>query len=262
MTCQQCVESLHAYVDGELSPDEMDAVRAHLDTCAACAQAHASIRDTSRLLRANLMRYPAPDVLKARIRASAAAEEQSASASATARPRTWSRRWSQGWSRTATAAVVAAMLGSVATASVMRRGMAASAATDDVLASHIRSLMPGHLTDVASNDQHNVKPWFNGRVNLSPPVPRLDSVGFPLLGGRLDYVGGRQTAVVVYMRRQHVINVFWRPAAGERVEARPTMSSDNGYNMIRGRRDGLEYWIVSDLNRAELDDFRRRLELD
>src|SRR5512133_190264 len=119
MTCEQCVESLHAYVDGELSPDEMDAVREHLDTCAACAKAHVSIRDTSRLLRANLMRYPAPDVLKARIRASAAAEGQGTAAPAVAR----SSGWARGWSRTAAAAVVAAMLGSVATASVMRRGV-------------------------------------------------------------------------------------------------------------------------------------------
>ena len=259
MTCQQCVDSLHAYADGELSPDEMDAVRSHLDTCAACARAHASIRDTSRLLRENLMRHRAPDVLKARIRASVAAEGEGAAVLAPARPRAWSDGWSSGWSRTAAAMVVAAMLGSVATASLMQRGVAAGAVTDDVLASHIRSLMPGHLTDVASSDQHNVKPWFNGRVNLSPPVPRLDSAGFPLVGGRLDYVDGHAAAVVVYLRRQHVINVFWWPTTDDRVEARASVSSENGYNVIRGRRDGMEYWIVSDLNRAELDDFHRRL---
>src|SRR5438309_2750506 len=108
MTCQQCVDSLGAYVDEELSQDEMDAVRAHLETCAACAQAYAPIRDTSRLLRANLMRYPAPDVLKARIRASLAADAQLETGPVRARPRSWA----QGWTRTAAAALVAAMLGS------------------------------------------------------------------------------------------------------------------------------------------------------
>ena len=118
--------------------------------------------------------------------------------------------------------------------------------------------MPGHLTDVASNDQHNVKPWFNGRVNMSPDVPRLDSLGFPLIGGRLDYVDGRNVAVVVYMRRQHVINVFSWPASGA-AEQTAESSSSNGYHLLRARHNGMEVWIVSDLNEAELKDFARTL---
>jgi anti-sigma factor RsiW len=134
---------------------------------------------------------------------------------------------------------------------------------DEVLASHIRSLLPGHLTDIASNNQHNVKPWFAGRVNLSPPVPRLDSLGFPLVGGRLDYVAGHSAAVVVYTRAQHVINVFWwAPLDGEPDERGAGVASDNGYHLISGRRDGLQYWIVSDVNVAELQQFRRLLDPD
>jgi anti-sigma factor (TIGR02949 family) len=256
MQCDRCIDSLHAYVDGELLPDEMDAVRRHLEGCAACTRAYETIRDSSRLLRSTLMRYPAPDVLKARIRVSAAAETQRAGAP----PRSRSAVDRMVRSRVAAVALIAAVVGSGATAAVMRRGAAQSPVAEQVLASHIRSLMPGHLTDVASNDQHNVKPWFNGRVNLSPPVPRLDSVGYPLVGGRLDYVDGHPVAVVVYQRRQHVINVFWwAPQDGAAASSAPAMSSDNGYNIIRGRRDGLEQWIVSDLNTAELQDFARRL---
>jgi anti-sigma factor RsiW len=117
--------------------------------------------------------------------------------------------------------------------------------------------MPGHLTDVASTDQHNVKPWFNGRVDASPAVPRLDSSDYPLVGGRVDYIGGRAVSAVVYARRQHVINVFSWPASGA-TQSPGALASRNGYHVIRSRHDGLETWIVSDLNVAELEDFARR----
>jgi anti-sigma factor RsiW len=122
------------------------------------------------------------------------------------------------------------------------------------VASHIRALMPGHLTDVASTDQHNVKPWFNGRVDLSPPVPRLDSIGFPLIGGRLDYVEGRTVPVVVYGRRQHLIDVYAWPDARER-GSETSASSRNGYNVIGWHANGMSLEAVSDLNRPELEQF-------
>jgi anti-sigma factor RsiW len=114
--------------------------------------------------------------------------------------------------------------------------------------------MPEHLTDVRSNDQHNVKPWFNGRLDFSPTVPRLDEQGFPLLGGRLDYVHGRPVAVVVYGRRQHVINVFSWPASDDGA-ATSAPRSRNGYNLEHWRDGAVEYWAVSDLNAAELHTF-------
>jgi anti-sigma factor RsiW len=117
--------------------------------------------------------------------------------------------------------------------------------------------MPGHLTDVASNDQHNVKPWFNGRVDMSPNVPRLDSLGFPLVGGRIDYINGRSVPVIVYTRRQHVINVYGWPS--NTVGDKPVTASSHGYNLIRVPVNGEEMWIVSDLNRNELEGFVRLL---
>ena len=114
--------------------------------------------------------------------------------------------------------------------------------------------MPGHLTDVLSTEHHTVKPWFNGRVDVSPSVPNLDGAGFPLIGGRADYVRGRVVPVVVYARRQHMINVYAWPstAAGG---APPNDLSRNGYHFVTWRSGGIEYWAVSDLNDAELHTF-------
>jgi anti-sigma factor RsiW len=197
------------------------------------------------------MRYKAPDVLRARIRATLTEPK---------REEVGARRVSvlettvPAVARHLAAAAVIALLSSAVTYSAMRNRPALNAVRDEVVASHIRSLMPGHLTDVASNDQHNVKPWFNGRVNLSPDVPRLDSVGFPLVGGRVDYIDGHNVATIVYTRRQHVINVFVWPST-DRSDTSPEVSARNGYNVIHVRRRGEEIWLVSDLNLAELRAF-------
>src|SRR5262245_25987583 len=114
--------------------------------------------------------------------------------------------------------------------------------------------MPRHITDVASNDSHNVKPWFNGRVDLSPAVPRLDSAGFPLVGGRLDYVGGRPVTAIVYMRRQHIINVFSWPI-DDRGSHSPALSTEKGYHLVHWSDGGVEFWTASDLNVPELEQF-------
>jgi anti-sigma factor RsiW len=253
MTCKECLENLGPYVDGELPADEAARVEEHLRDCADCAATHRQLVDTSSQLRSGLMRYEAPDVLKARIRASLGESGRDVGPRRVPLP----SRGRSGWARAVAAAAVVAIVSSGLTFAAMR-DRASSSVEQEVLASHIRSLMPGHLTDVASNDQHNVKPWFNGRVNLSPDVPRLDSIGYPLVGGRVDYIDGHNVAAVVYTRRQHVINVFWWPASdGE--AASPSVSSSHGYNLIRARRNGEEVWLVSDLNLAELRDFARRV---
>lgn len=163
------------------------------------------------------------------------------------------------WSRAgswAASLLLAASLGSAVTFFASAgRNRNDNAIASQVLASHLRSLMPEHLTDVRSNDQHNVKPWFNGRLDYSPNVPRLEDQGFPLIGGRVDYVAGRPVAVVVYARRQHVINVFsWPSSEGDL--PRET-SSKNGYTMIRWRSQGVEHWVLSDLNANELQSFAK-----
>lgn len=251
MTCANCLESLGYFVDGELPVEEAAQIEEHLKTCADCAQAHRRLAGTSTRVKTALMHYQAPDVLKARIRATLADPARQVAAG---RPRVSLFRL-MSWPSTIAAAAVIAVMGGAATLAISDKVNSGRSVEDEVLTSHIRSLMPGHLTDVASNDQHNVKPWFNGRVNMSPDVPRLDSLGFPLIGGRIDYIDGRTVPVIVYTRRQHVINVYAWPATA--TNRPPATTSSHGYNLIRASRDGEELWIVSDLNRNELDQFAK-----
>ena len=246
MTCAQCQELLDAYIDGELPADDAAAVREHIASCAACARDHAALAATSRRIGGTLVKYQAPDVLKARIRVALAQPDPLAADAPMPKPLT--RR------RLALGGLGVAIASSILTFAVVRGVAPGRSVTDEIVSSHIRALMPGHLTDVASTNQHNVKPWFNGRVDLSPPVPNLDSIGFPLIGGRLDYVEGRATPVIVYGRRQHLIDVYVRPATNERA-AEMSASARNGYNVIAWRANGMSLEAVSDLNRPELEQF-------
>ena len=234
---------LDARLDGELTPDEAREVDQHLAICPTCARDYARLDATHRLFSENLMRYPAPDVLKARIRGALGEAGRPTPVVRSAAP----------WWRMVAAGVVIAVASSALTVVTVRR-LPDDGAADDLLASHVRSLQPGHLTDVVSTNQHNVKPWFNGRVDVSPAVPSLDSLGFPLVGGRTDYVRGRAVPVTVYARRQHMINVYaWSSTAGPAGPRR--LPSRNGYHFVTWRSGGLEYEAVSDLNANELDAF-------
>jgi len=250
MSCTDCRELLDAYHDGELMPEELAAVRDHTAGCAECTEALESLTTMSRLLEEGLVRYSAPDVLKARIR-SALSRDAALDEPEPRRSATVSR-----WTRMVAAGLGIAIASSAATVLVTSGRGATQPVAGDVLASHVRSLMPGHLVDVASTNQHNVKPWFNGRVDLSPTVPDLDSAAFPLVGGRLDYVAGRRVAAVVYGRRQHLINVYsWPEAGADRATSSTTVQ---GYHLMNWRVAGVESWVVSDLNASELADFAER----
>lgn len=125
--------------------------------------------------------------------------------------------------------------------------------TDEIVASHVRSLMASHLSDVASTDQHTVKPWFNGKLDFSPPVADFAEQGYSLTGGRLDYLGRRPVAALVYRRHAHPINLFVWPESG--IDANRMAASVQGYNLVQWRFSGMRFAAVSDLNTAELDDF-------
>ena len=234
-----------AYLDGELATVDARALEAHLAQCPDCTR----FRDERLGLRAGIgagvPRFQAPAALRERIRAAARARPGA--------PRRFTVR--PLWRPLALAASLAIVaLGSWTLA--LQRG-AGVALADDVLTSHIRSLMPGHLTDVLSSDQHTVKPWFNGRLDFSPPVYDFAGRGYPLEGGRLDYVDGRAVAVLVYGRRQHVINVFQWPARGS--AAGPSMRTRPGYHELHWTTLDYSYWVVSDLGLAELQEFAQLL---
>lgn len=244
MTHPDLTAQLDAYLDDELAAVDAREFEAHLAQCADCAR----LRDDRLALRAAIKaRLPAlhaSDALRARVRAA-----MHDTSPARTPNRFGSRVFLRPLAFAASLAVIA--FGSWQLAIQQAGG---DAIVHDVLASHVRSLMPGHLTDVLSSDQHTVKPWFNGRLDFSPPVYDFAGRGYPLLGGRLDYVDGRAVAALVYGRRQHVINVFlWPEEKGQ--GASLGTRTRQGYHLLHWTGAGYSYWVVSDLGPEELAEF-------
>jgi len=121
----------------------------------------------------------------------------------------------------------------------------------EVVASHVRSLQPGHLMDVVSTDQHTVKPWFNGRIDFAPAVSDFSAQGFPLTGGRLDSIEARSVAALVYQRRKHVVNVLIWPDE-TKTESAPRAEDENGFHLLHWRNGGMNYWMISDVDASDL----------
>ena len=277
MTCDELESRLGAYVDEELDPAAREEVERHLHTCLACQSLLVRERALSTAIRAQVPTYTAPDLLRARVEGALRAARTTSDPVPAAAPVGAPlippvvargvvplRRWRSAALAASALFVVTAGYGVVMTAAYRGRATPGTVSPDeilahDVLSSHVRSLMPDHLTDVASTDQHNVKPWFNGKLDYSPPVYDLAPQGFPLIGGRVDYVASRPVAALIYQRRKHIINLLvWptepagRPAPG----ATPEITRQ-GYHLLHWTRGGMTYWAVSDLNGAELREFVR-----
>jgi anti-sigma factor RsiW len=244
--CRELENLLDAYLDRELESADSASVRDHVGSCVACRERLADRESLGRQVR-RAPYYPAPDALRARLVQS--------------RPRS---SWTSPWLTWAAAAI---LMVSVAGSALIMRGSPQAVHTlnpvdsmaEAVVDSHVRALMGAHLFDVRSTDQHTVKPWFRGKVDFSPPVEDLAAIGFPLTGGRLDYIAGRPAAALVYARGQHTINLFVWPE--ESTGARSTNGrSIRGFHTRHWTRGGISFWAVSDLNDVELDEFARALQ--
>ena len=239
MSCELVERDLDAYLDRELDAEASAALREHVRTCAACRRQLAQRETLSSLVR-RAPYYSAPDRLRARVLAQST--------------RSTSVR------RVLPSAAAAVLVLSVGAGITLWRSAAnhGDAIADEVVNSHVRSLMANHLFDVQSTDLHTVKPWFLGKLDFSPPVVDLASKGFPLVGGRLDYVGGRPVAALVYQRQKHTINVFVAPDGGD-PSAHDLVLTVRGFNLRHWIQNGMSFWAVSDLNSAELGEFTSAL---
>jgi anti-sigma factor RsiW len=253
VNCDDARLLIHGHLDGELDLARDLEVQRHLEECPRCAREYATLRAMRTRLKENEFRFEAPAELKEKIRrAIPASTPASSSRRANAYP---ARRgaWVPRAVRFAVPMAVGAMLALV----IMPRAFGPNAnqrVANEVVASHVRSLMAGHLMDVVSTDQHTVKPWFNGKLDFSPPVTDFAKDGFPLVGGRLDYIEGRPVAALVYQHGKHIINVFMWPAAGDGTSAE-RIETEHGYHVDQMVVAGMNCWVVSDLNQQELDNF-------
>jgi anti-sigma factor RsiW len=247
VTCVETQRLLDAYVDNELDLRGVVEMEEHLAQCAACAASERSVRELQSAARFGLTRHPVPEELEARLRKALGASPPAPSAIPAARAPIWHRRWMRSALIPAAAAAAIAV---IATPIVWPRR---SEASDAVVAAHVRSLLANHLTDVASSDQHTVKPWFQGKLDYSVSVTDWAAEGFPLVGGRLDYVQDAPAAALVYRRAQHVVNLFIWPTRDSDDPVRRV--SRRGYNAFSWTRSGMRYWAVSDLNETDLAKF-------
>jgi anti-sigma factor RsiW len=252
MTCDEAEILLHALIDGELDAGHTRDVEEHVANCPRCAAALADYREMSKAVAGADLHFTAPPELRRRIEASLpqALPQISPQASAPSR-RSLLRGFAMGSAVSALAAT-----GLVA---IVLRNDDEQRILSDVVSAHLRSLQAGHLIDVISTDQHTVKPWFNGKLDVSPPVVDLTAQGFTLIGGRLDYVNARSIGAVVYRRRQHVINLFVAQTANTERQA-AKMETMQGFNVRRWSEQGMNFWAVSDIGPDELAEFGEKFE--
>ena len=244
MNCKDAHNLINGYVDGELDLVRNLDIEHHIQDCALCARDYKNHQLLRNGIKTGSLYFKAPMDLQKRIQLSLRK-----AAKAEAGPRLLPKWWFNIAAPMAAAAVVV-----LALVPFLRGPSADDFLAGEVISSHVRSLMASHLADVPSSDQHTVKPWFAGKLNFSPPVEDLAKQGFPLIGGRLDYLDNRPVAALIYQRQKHFINLFiWPSGSDSDVETKTV--SRQGYNLSHWTRSGMTYWAASDLNNAELQEF-------
>src|ERR1700732_5323713 len=270
MNCEEATKLMDGYLDGELDPITSQKIEQHLRECHKCDQAYKMNGSLIRAIGNATPYYKAPAELRERIQASLREEiaERSRRSSGPvprdarplitkkqAEPRSILFGTSWNWLALAAAVVFAAIIASNVLPRLQRPGNDQFLATQ-LIAGHVRSLMANHLPDVASSDQHTVKPWLDAKLDFAPAVVDLSSEGFPLIGGRLGYLDNRAVAALIYQRRKHFINLFiWRDGAA----ADKTMKtiSRQGYHLLHWPDSEFSYWAVSDVNEKDLQEFKQ-----
>jgi mycothiol system anti-sigma-R factor len=269
MNCEEAIKLMDGYLDGELDPMTSQRIEEHLRKCRKCEQAYEADTALAHAISRGAPYYKAPAELRQRIQSSlrdaigvsasrSAARENHALLTS---PRAEGRLSLPGipwnWLALAAAIVLAAIIAS----SVLPRLRPTSDQflATQLIASHVRSLMADHLTDVGSSDQHTVKPWLDTKLDFAPPVVDLSNEGFPLIGGRLDYLDNRPVAALVYGRRKHFINLFVWPAASNESKAPKTITRE-GYQLLHWADPDFNYWAVSDVNVNDLQTFKQQFE--
>jgi anti-sigma factor RsiW len=244
MNCEETQELIDAYVDRELDLVKDLELERHLSECGACSKRHASLLALRSAV--STVYHTPPASLQRRVTSGI---RKASKRGAMARvPGVMAWRWIGVGASVALVLVV-----SWSVVWLSARPSPDEMLEREVVSNHVRSLMLDHIADVPSSDQHTVKPWFNGKLDFSPPVIDLDEQGFALVGGRLDYLDSRAVAALVYQRKKHVINLFiWPSDVADRSEETATRQ---GYNMIHWCQTDMSYWAVSDLNANELREF-------
>lgn len=240
---------MNGYIDGELELTASLEVERHMQDCQVCTQAYQSHRALRSAIAHESFYYDAPANLQKRVTAAVRKANKD-------RPSRGLLSW-----RWAVPGAALAMIAIVTWGvfSVLQRSSTDDLLAQEIVSGHVRSLMADHLTDVPSSDQHTVKPWFGGKLDFSPTVIDLTQSGFSLIGGRLDYIGNRPTAALVYQHRQHLINLFVWQSTGTSDSGNKALVRQ-GYNLIGWKKSGLVYWAVSDLNNAELQEFAQAVQ--
>ena len=270
MNCEEATKLMDGYLDGELDPITSQTIEQHLRECHKCDQAYKTHGSLIRAIGDATPYYQAPAELRERIQSSLReeiAERPLRNVAQDARslilrgqrgPRTVPFGAPWNWLALAAAIIFAAIIALNLMPRLQRSGNDQFLATQ-LIASHVRSLMANHLTDVASSDQHTVKPWLDAKLDFAPAVVDLSSEGFPLIGGRLDYLDNRPVAALIYQRRKDFINLFVWPAAPDATRTPKTITRQ-GYQLVHWVDSDFNYWAVSDVNEKDLQAFKQQFE--
>lgn len=262
MDCREAQPLIAGFVDRELDPKTDGDVDRHLRECPRCADERDRQTQVKQAVRSAAPYHMPPESLMDRIRASVAVSGGPAAPESAAVDPVWSARFRvapaiRAWALAAAFVIVfvtAFGMGRYTGGRVRPAALAQGMLAQEVVECHIRSLMAAHLTDVISTDKHTVKPWYAGRLSFSPPVEDFAARGYPLVGGRLDYVDGHQAAALVYRFRKHTINAFVWPVSGAPPSAE-TVTRLRGYNVVHWSDSEMTWAVVSDLNGEDLERF-------